>query len=41
MFHYFFRYNVKAITLDDLEEIHYHKTIITERIFMKLKEKAL
>ncbi|CAD8084491.1 unnamed protein product [Paramecium sonneborni] len=41
IFHYFFRYNVKAITLDDLEEIHYHKTIITEKIFMKLKEKAM
>ncbi|CAD8174805.1 unnamed protein product [Paramecium pentaurelia] len=35
IFHYFFSIQY------DLEEIHYHKTIITEKIFMKLKEKAM
>ncbi|CAD8071152.1 unnamed protein product [Paramecium sonneborni] len=41
IFHYFFRYNLKAITRDDLHQIHSKKTIINERIFEKLKQKAI
>ncbi|CAD8114189.1 unnamed protein product [Paramecium sonneborni] len=41
IFHYFFRYNIKAITRDDLHQIHSKKAIINERIFEKLKQKAI
>lgn len=41
IFHYFFRYNIKAITREDLNLIHSKKAIINERIFEKLKQKAI
>ncbi|CAD8189140.1 unnamed protein product [Paramecium pentaurelia] len=41
IFHYFFRYNIKAITREDLHLIHSKKAIINERIFEKLKQKAI
>ncbi|CAK92151.1 unnamed protein product (macronuclear) [Paramecium tetraurelia] len=41
VFHYFFRDNVKSITDSDIESIHKNKTIISEKVFKKFKEKAL
>lgn len=32
---------MKAITDDDIEAIHKNKTIISERVFKKFKEKAM
>ncbi|CAD8101403.1 unnamed protein product [Paramecium primaurelia] len=41
VFHYFFRDNVKSITDDDIESIHKNKTIISEKVYRKFKEKAM
>lgn len=41
MFHYFFRDNVKSITDEDIESIHKNKTIISEKVYKKIKEKAV
>ncbi|CAD8195426.1 unnamed protein product [Paramecium octaurelia] len=41
VFHYFFRDNVKSITDSDIESIHKNKTIISEKVFKKFKEKAM
>ncbi|CAD8072563.1 unnamed protein product [Paramecium primaurelia] len=41
IFHYFFRYNIKAITREDLHLIHSKKAIINEKIFDKFKQKAV
>ena len=41
MFQYFFRGNVKAITRDDIDQVHKNKCIVSEITFNKLREKAL
>ncbi|CAD8099247.1 unnamed protein product [Paramecium primaurelia] len=41
VFHYFFRDNVKSITNSDIESIHKNKSIISEKVFIKFKEKAI
>ncbi|CAD8122915.1 unnamed protein product [Paramecium sonneborni] len=41
IFHYFFRYNIKAITREDLHLIHQKKAIINEKVFDRFKQKAV
>ncbi|CAD8114187.1 unnamed protein product [Paramecium sonneborni] len=41
VFHYFFRDNVKSITDSDIESIHKNKSIISDKVFKKFKEKAM
>ncbi|CAD8205958.1 unnamed protein product [Paramecium pentaurelia] len=41
IFHYFFRYNIKAVTREDLYLIHSKKAIINEKIFDRFKQKAV
>jgi hypothetical protein len=41
LFCYFFRDNVKAITRRDIEAIHKNKSIISEKVFNKFRERAI